>query len=65
MKNIIRKIISVLVTPEMVFFILKELSKKSDNNIDDSTVMLVKAAYYNEPANVRKAVIQLLHKIDD
>lgn len=65
MKQIIRKIIGVLITPEIVFYALKRLSKKSNNKIDDSILLLVKSAYYDEPANMKQAVLKIIKSLDD
>ena len=54
LKTVVKNLVGMLIGQRMVFWALELAAKQTDNAIDDNAVALIKAAYKNEPDDVRK-----------
>lgn len=51
-----KNLVAMLLTQKMIIWALEVATSKTENEIDDNVVALVKAGYNNDTEGVRKAV---------
>lgn len=61
----VKNAVGMLVGRRMIFWALELAAKQTDNKIDDNAVSLIKAAYENDPEDVRKYAEQILAAYKD
>ena len=62
--SIIQNLFSIVIGPKMTIFILKKLSKRSSNLIDDNAVLLIEGGYENDHEKVKKAIEGLIDEVN-